>query len=195
MNKKQKSSANNTKDLKDSSSQQQGQQQTRQFKKLSEYGKQLSEKQRVKKMYGMREQQFRNFFALAKKSKDATGSALLMLLERRLDNIVFRLKLAATRAQARQMVVHGHFALNGVRAYSPSMLLKENDVVTLLERSTKKDGFMNTIVNTALATGTKLPEWLEIDKEKHLGRVLRMPTRSDIQATIHESYIVELYSK
>jgi small subunit ribosomal protein S4 len=192
MNKKQKSSAN--KDSKDSSTQQ-TQQPARQFKKLSEYGRQLAEKQRVKKMYGMREQQFRNFFALAKKSKDATGSALLVLLERRLDNIVFRLKFASSRSQARQMVVHGHFSVNGVRAFSPSMILKENDVVQILERSTKKDGLMKSIVETALATGTKIPEWLEIDKERYFGRLLRMPSRLDIQATINESFIVELYSK
>ena len=194
MNKKKKSSANN-KDLKDSSSQQ-SQKQSRQFKKSSEYGKQLSEKQRVKEMYGMREKQFRNFFALAKKSKDATGAALLMLLERRLDNVVFRLKFASTRAQARQMVVHGHFLVNGRRAYSPSMLLKINDLVEIISpKSNKKEGLMKTIVNESLSSGTKVPEWLEIDKDKYFGRILRLPIRTDIQATINESYIVELYSK
>jgi small subunit ribosomal protein S4 len=166
-----------------------------QVKKSSEYGKQLAEKQYVKKMYGMREKQFRNFFKLAKKSKDATGSALLTLLERRLDNVVHRLKFAATRKQARQMVVHGHISLNGKRVFSPSILIKIGDTVSIREVSISKEGLVNTIISKQLATGIKVPEWIELDKNKYEGKILRLPVRTDIQAAISENFIVELYSK
>jgi small subunit ribosomal protein S4 len=170
-------------------------QESRQIKKLSEYGKQLYEKQRVKRMYGMREKQFKNFFKLAKKNKDATGSALLVLLERRLDNIVFRMKFATTRKQARQMVVHGHFLVNGKKVYSPSCLIKANDAITLCEASKVQEGFMKQVIEKGFAASIKVPEWIEFDKNTIVGKVLRLPVREDIQASINESFIVELYSK
>lgn len=166
-----------------------------QAKKLSEYGKQLAEKQKVKKIYGMRERQFRNFFELAKKSKNATGSMLLSLLERRIDNVILKLKFASTITQARQMVVHGHVKLNDKSVYSPSMLVKVGDIITISQASVKKEGFMKEIVEKSIVKGIKIPEWLELDKDKYLGRILRMPDRSDIQAAINENFIVELYSK
>lgn len=167
----------------------------RKIKKLSEYGKQLYEKQRVKRMYGMREKQFKIFFNLAKKSKDATGSALLMLLERRLDNVLFRLKFASTRRQARQFVVHGHVLVNDGKVHSPSYLIKINDVIAISESSSKKEGLMKEIVEKGFSASIKIPEWLEFTRQSNLGKVLRLPQRSDIQATIDESFIVELYSK
>jgi len=170
-------------------------QKTRQFKKMSEYGKQLAEKQKVKEMYGMRERQFRKFFELAKKSKDATGSNLLSLLERRLDNVAFRLKFCCSRAQARQMIVHGHFSINGKRVYSPSILVKNSDVISMVENSLNRDSIKKEIIEKQFATGTKVPGWLELDTTGFFGRILRMPERTDIQATINEGYIVELYSK
>ncbi len=190
MIKKGKSSA---KGLKDTT--QQPQQPRQQLKKLSEYGKQLQEKQRVKNMYGMRERQFRNFFKIAKKSKDATGSALLVLLERRLDNVVYRLKIASTTSQARQLVVHGHLLVNGKKAYSPSLLIESGDVITLSSTSVKQEAFMKTTVEKNLAAGIKLPSWLEFDRTSLTGKVLRLPVRDDLQATINENFIVELYSK
>jgi len=164
------------------------------FKKMSEYGKQLAEKQKVKKMYGVRERQFRKFFDLAKKSKEATGSNLLVLLERRLDNVVFRLKFASTRAQARQMVVHGHFLLNKKRVYSPSILTKEGDIIEMVESSLNSEKIKDLIIKN-FSAGIKIPMWLEIDNNSFYGRILRKPERTDIQATIQEGSIVELYSK
>lgn len=170
-------------------------QESRHIKKLSEYGKQLYEKQRVKRMYGMREKQFKNFFKLAKKNKDATGGALLVLLERRLDNIVFRMKFATTRKQARQMVVHGHLLVNGKKVYSPSYLIKVDDAITLCDASRNQESFIKEVIEKGLAATVKVPEWIEFDKNKMIGKILRLPVRDDIQANINESFIVELYSK
>jgi len=164
-------------------------------KKLSEYGKQLREKQKVKIIYGMRERQFRRFFDVASKQKGVTGEALLSLLERRLDNVLFRLKMAFSREQARQLIVHGHVSVNGQRVKSPSFLLKENDAVTLTERTLSKKGFLENVIDKRLGMGIKTPEWLELQKEARKGVVLRLPIRSDITAPIEEHLIVELYSK
>ncbi len=164
-------------------------------KKLTEYGKQLEEKQKVKHMYGMRERQFRRFFALATKSQEATGETLLSLLERRLDNVVYRLKLSSTRAQARQVVVHGHIFVNGVRVYSPSFMISIGDEISLAPIAQQKTGLLEQVVDKRLNTGIKVPEWLELDKKGRLGRVLRYPVKNDIQTAIDDYLIVELYSK
>ena len=164
-------------------------------RKVTEYGRQLQEKQKVKEMYGMRERQFKRFFNIASKSQEATGELLLTLLERRLDNVVYRLKLSSTRAQARQLVVHGHVLVNGKKVYSPSLLIAVSDEVKLDQRSVEKAGLLSQVVDKRLNTGIKVPEWLEGDKKLRGGRVLRLPLRVDIQTPIEESLIVELYSK
>jgi len=164
-------------------------------KKKSEYGRQLQEKQRVKEMYGMRERQFRRFYSIAIKSKGVTGELLLSMLESRLDNAVFRLKFAPSRAGARQIVVHGHIKVNGKKVYSPSYLLAPNDVITLDERVNEKTGFLEQVIDKRLKMGIKVPEWLELDKKNRTGKVLRNPVRTDIQVPIEEHLIVELYSK
>jgi small subunit ribosomal protein S4 len=165
------------------------------MRKMSEYGRQLAEKQKVKEMYGMRERQFKRFFTLAIKSKEATGSMLLSLLERRLDNVVYRLKLATTRAQARQIIVHGHVLVNNKKVYSPSCLVSVNDLITLAPNVAEKKNFLEQVVDKRMKVGIKVPEWLELEKNERKGRVLRLPVRSDIQSPIEESLIVELYSK
>ena len=164
-------------------------------KKKSEYGRQLQEKQRVKEMYGMRERQFRRFYSIAIKSKGATGELLLSMLESRLDNAVYRLKFAPSRAGARQIVVHGHIKVNGKKVYSPSYLLEPNDVITFDERVDQKTAFLEQVVDKRMKMGIKVPEWLELDKKTRTGKVLRAPVRSDLQVPIEEHLIVELYSK
>ncbi len=164
-------------------------------RKLSEYGRQLVEKQKVKQMYGMREAQFRRFFSSAVRSKEATGESLLSLLERRLDNVLFRLKLAISRPAARQTIVHGHILVNGKKVYSPSFLVSVNDEISLAPQVFTKTGFLETAIDKRLNTGIKVPEWLELIKEERKGKILRLPVRSDIQTPIEEHLIVELYSK
>lgn len=168
---------------------------TKRTKKLSEYGRQLAEKQKVKHMYGMRERQFKRFFGMATKSNDATGDTLLSLLERRLDNVVFKLKLATTRRQARQIIVHGHVLVNGRKVYSPSYLLAVDNLVSLAQNVAAKTAFVEQVIDKRLKIGIKVPEWLELNKNERSGRMLRMPVRSDIQSPIEENLIVELYSK
>lgn len=166
------------------------------FKKLSEYGKQLKEKQKVKNMYGLREKQFKKFFATAIKSREGMpGENLLSLLERRLDNVLYRLKMATTRTQARQVIVHGHVHVNGTRVYSPSFLVSLNDEISLAPTVLQKTQFLEQVIDKRLNIGIKVPEWLELDKQDRKGRVLRYPVRSDIQTPIEEYLIVELYSK
>ncbi len=163
--------------------------------KLSEYGKQLAEKQKVKLMYGSLEKQFRRFFKIASESKGITGDSLLSLLERRIDNVVFRLKMAYSREQARQFVVHGHININGRRVISPSCLVKEGDIISLSEVTSKKKEFVEGTIDKRMNIGIKLPEWLELDKKERKGTILRLPVRSDVTAPIEEHLIVELYSK
>lgn len=172
-----------------------GEKQQKRMRKLSEYGKQLQEKQKVKEMYGMREAQFRRFFAIAVRSREATGESLLSLLERRLDNVIFRLKLAGTRLAARQMVVHGHVRINGKKVHSPSYLVQVNDVITLAPQVLNKAGFLEQVIDKRLATAAKAPEWIELNKNERKGIILRLPVRTDIQTPIEEHLIVELYSK
>ena len=169
--------------------------QERAISKKSEYGQQLFEKQKVKQMYGVLERQFKRFFEKAVRLAGAPGSNLLSLLERRLDNVVFRLKFAVSRTQARQIIVHGHILVNGKKVYSPSFLVSVDDVITIAPTALKKETFIETVVDKRLNIGIKVPEWLELDKQARKGVVLRLPVRSDIQAPIEEHLIVELYSK
>jgi small subunit ribosomal protein S4 len=169
--------------------------QAKRGRKLSEYGRQLEEKQKVKRLYGMLEKQFRRFFRIAAQRKGATGETLLESLERRLDNVVYRLKLATTRKQARQIIVHGHVMVNGKKAYSPSFLVSVNDVISFAPNVLEKKVFVENVVDKRLNIGIKVPEWLELDKSNRTGRVLRFPVRADVQTPIEEHLIVELYSK
>jgi small subunit ribosomal protein S4 len=164
-------------------------------KKLSEYGKQLQEKQKVKRMYGMRERQFKRFFGIAVKSQAASGQMLLSLLERRIDNVVFRLKLSTTRTQARQLVVHGHILVNDRKVYSPSYLVSVDDVISLVPSVLEKKAFLEQVIDKRLNIGIKVPEWLELNAKNRAGKVIRLPVRTDIQTPIEEHLIVELYSK
>lgn len=164
-------------------------------RKLSEYGKQLSEKQKIKEMYGMREKQFRKFFETAVKNTGATGEVLLSLLERRLDNVLYRLKLANTRKQARQIIVHGHVLVNARKVYSPSFMVSVDDQITFAKNVVDKKIFLEQVVDKRLNIGIKVPDWLELDKQDRKGIVLREPVRSDIKSPIEEHLVVELYSK
>ena len=166
------------------------------FKRVSEYGKQLQEKQKVKEMYGMREKQFRRFYSLATTAtQGAPGENLLNLLERRIDNVVYRLKMATTRAQARQMIVHGHIKINGRKVTSPSSFINVNDVISLTDRALKNDVLLEQVIDKRMSIGIKVPEWLELIKKDRAGKVLRLPVRADLQAPIEEYLIVEMYSK
>ena len=165
------------------------------LKKASEYGKQLQEKQKVKLMYGMREKQFKKFFQEATRQQGVTGEILLSLLERRLDNVIYRLKMASSRIQSRQMVVHGHIYVNGSKIKSPSFLVKLGDTITLSEPSLKSTSFLEQVVDKRLNMGIRVPEWLELQKKERKGIVTRLPIRSDITVPIEEHMIVELYSK
>ena len=165
-------------------------------RKGSVYKQQLMEKQKVKRFYGVSEEQFRRFFSVASKSKSgATGTNLLCLLERRADNVIYRLKLAMTRRQARQMVVHGHILLNGKRIKTPSLLVKEGDHISLADKSLAKDGFMHSTTKQRINVGVKVPDWLELRKDQYLGIVSRLPQRADVHVQAEEHLIVELYSK
>ncbi len=168
---------------------------SRRGRKLSEYGKQLHEKQKVKKIYGVLEKQFKRFFKIAAKKAGGTGQELLSLLESRLDNVLYRLKLSTTRRQARQIIVHGHILVNGKKVYSPSFLVSKGDEITLASNVAEKTAFVTQVVDKRLNIGIKVPEWLELDKANRKGHVLRTPVRSDIQIPIEEHLIVELYSK
>lgn len=164
-------------------------------RKMSEYGKQLHEKQKVKRMYGMRERQFRRFFNVAVRTPGAPGENLLSMLERRLDNVLYRLKMATSRTQARQMIVHGHIQVNGQRVSSPSFQVKVGDEISIDPKMLEHKNFMEQVVDKRLKLGIKVPEWLELDKKAHKGRILRYPVRADLQVPIEDFLIVELYSK
>lgn len=164
-------------------------------RKLSEYGQQLVEKQKAKRMYGMRERQFLRFYREADRSKQATGDALLNLLERRLDNVVYRLKFATSREQARQIIVHGHIRVDGIKVTSPSYLVAVHEEIAIAPRSCERATFMEFVVAKRMKKAVKPPEWLELDKDGVRGRVLREPVRSDVRATFEDHRIIELYSK
>lgn len=160
--------------------------------KFSSYGVQLREKQKVKRMYGLMEKQFRNFFEKAEKQKGITGTNLLILLERRLDNMVYRLGFANSRSEARQLVRLNHFNVNGQKVNIPSYLVKAGDVIELREKSQKIAKIGESLESVARRG---IPSWLELDKEKYQGRVVTLPSREDLTMPIKEQLIVELYSK
>ena len=159
-------------------------------RKKSEYGIQLTEKQKVKCMYGLQEKQFRNLFVKASKKPGEAGTNFLIALESRLDNVVFRMGFVATRREARQMVNHGHFLLNGKKANIPSMEVKAGDVISVKEKSKSIQKFKE-LKEMVITT----PEWISIDTEKLEGRILKAPTREDIDLPIEEHNIVEFYSR
>ena len=168
---------------------QHGQQRRR---KVSDYCIQLREKQKVKRMYGLLEQQFQSNFKKAERMKGITGSNLLILLERRLDNIVYRLGFASSRNQARQLVRHNHFLINGRKVNIPSYLVKVGDTITLREKSRKAQVILESM-ETVARRG--IPEWLEMDNENFTGVIKAFPNREDLTMPIQEQLIVELYSK
>lgn len=161
-------------------------------KKPSEYGIQLREKQKAKRIYGILEKQFRNYFEVAERKKGITGDNLLQLLESRLDNTVYRMGFANSRKEARQLVLHGHFNVNGKKVNISSYLISVDDVITIKEESKKSEKFKEILE----ATASKIaPQWLEVDKENLIGKVVALPTREDIDIPIEDHLIVELYSK
>ena len=164
----------------------------RTMRKVSEYAIQLKEKQKAKFIYGVLERQFRNYYEKAKKIPGVTGENLLILLERRLDNVVFRLGFSNTRRQARQFVTHGHITVNGKRVDIPSALIKAGDVIEVCEKSQGKEIFkILKETNNALSA----PAWLESDQANLKGNVVRFPTRDEIDVPVNEQSIVELYSR
>jgi small subunit ribosomal protein S4 len=162
------------------------------FKKQSDYAVQLREKQKVKDMYGMLESQFRLTFDKAERQKGVTGENLLVLLERRLDNTIFRLGFSSSRNQARQLVRHNHILVNGKKVNIPSFLVSEGDKISLKEKSRS-----NAVVNENLEAVVRrgVPSWLELDKDNYSGNVKALPNREEITMPIQEQLIVELYSK
>ncbi len=161
-------------------------------KKVSEYGLQLREKQKARRIYGILERQFRKYFKKAENQPGVTGENFLRLLERRLDNVVYRLGFASSRAEARQLVKHNHFVLNGHKASIPSMLVKVGDVITIKESSLKSPKFKE--IREVIAHKNP-PAWLELDREQLVGKVLAFPTRDQIDVPVEEQNIVELYSR
>jgi len=160
--------------------------------RFSDYGVQLREKQKVKRMYGLLENQFARTMDRASRMKGRAGENLLMLLERRLDNVVFRLGFATSRAEARQLVRHGHFTVNGRKAVTPSMNLQEGAKVEVREKSRKVARIAGAL---EALEGKSVPQWLEIDKGAYTGVIKSLPVREDITLPIQEQLIVELYSR
>lgn len=161
-------------------------------KKPTEYGLQLREKQKAKRTYGVLEKQFHNYFEKADRQQGITGENLLILLERRLDNVVYRLGMGISRKEARQLINHGHFTINGKKASIPSMLVKVGDVIEVKDRSKESPKFKEIQASAGYKTP---PDWLELDAENLRGRILAFPRRDHIEATIEEHLIVELYSR
>ncbi|MDN5377960.1 MAG: small subunit ribosomal protein [Clostridiales bacterium] len=161
-------------------------------KKISEYGLQLRAKQKTKRYYGVLEGQFYHYFELAERRPGMAGENLLKILESRLDNVVYRLGYASSRTQARQLVTHGHFTVNGVRVNIPSYLVKENDVVAICDKSKALDSIKALVESNS---GRPVPMWLESDKTNLSARVARLPNRDEIDVDVEEHLIVELYSK
>ena len=159
--------------------------------KVSEYGQQLREKQKTKRIYGVQEGQFRHYYEVADRMKGITGENMLSLLERRLDNVIFRMGIGVSRTQARQLVNHAHFTVNGRTVNVPSYSVKAGDVIAVKENR-KNNKFFEQIKTMKVAN---MPKWLEFDPEKLEGKVLALPTREDVDSQIAEHMIVELYSK
>ncbi|MBQ4562489.1 MAG: 30S ribosomal protein S4 [Clostridia bacterium] len=161
-------------------------------KKVEEYGMQLREKQKTKRYYGVLEKQFKSYYVKADKMEGITGENLLSLLERRLDNVVYRMGMAESRTDARQLVLHGHFTLNGKKVTIPSIQIKVGDVITVKESSRaseKLKGLMEGL------DGRIFPKWLDVDKKNVQAKVIALPKREDIEFPFEEQLIVELYSK
>lgn len=169
-----------------------GQHGERRGRKISDYGIQLREKQKVKRIYGLSEDQFHLFFERADRQKGITGTNLLVLLERRLDNVVFRLGFANSRAQARQLVRHNHFVINGKKVNIPSFLVKTGDAVEVREKSKKIQAIQESL-DAVVRRG--VPQWLDLDKDKFKGVVKGYPVREDLTMPMQEQLVVELYSK
>lgn len=161
-------------------------------KKFSEYSVQLREKQKVKRIYGVLEQQFRRYFHLAEQKRGVTGENLLVTLERRLDNMIYRMSFANSRAEARQLVRHGHFQVNGRKVSIPSFLTSPGDVITVRDRSKK---VVRIVEALELSQRRGVPEWLELDRDGFIGKVKALPERAALTMPINETLIVELYSK
>ena len=170
----------------------QGQHGQNRRRRLSNYGLQLHEKQKIKIMYGLLEKQFRSYFAKADQMKGETGTNLMELLERRLDNIVYRLGFASSRPQARQMVSHAHFLVNDRRVNIPSYLVKPGDKIKVREKSKKLDVILDSV---RLVKGDLDLPWLELDKAKLTGTFIEVPKREEMGVIVNEQLIVELYSK
>ena len=161
-------------------------------KKVGEYGKQLREKQKARRYYGVLEKQFRHYYDMAEKMEGITGTNLLILLERRLDNVIFRMGMAESRKEARQLVLHAHFTLNGKKVTIPSILIKAGDVIAVKEAS--KENAKIKALAEALATKTS-PKWIEKDAANLTAKIVALPARDDIDFEFDEQLIVELYSK
>lgn len=161
-------------------------------KKVSEYGMQLKEKQKLKFIYGVLEKQFYHYYEMAVKQEGVTGANLLTILETRLDNVVFRMGMAITRRESRQLVGHGHFTVNGQRVDIPSYRIKEGDVIALSDKSKKSPKFAQVVEQT---NGRLTPLWLDVNKEAMSAKVTRLPMRDELDFEIEEHLIVELYSK
>lgn len=162
-------------------------------RKLSEYGVQLREKQKLKRIYGVLERQFRRYFGLAERMKGIAGENLLQLLERRLDNVVYRVGFARSRNEARQLVRHAHFTVNGRKVTIPSYLVRTGDVVALAEASGKVARIGESLEGVERRGG--IPDWLQVEKERSTGRVMTLPSRAHLTLPIQEQLVVELYSK
>lgn len=160
--------------------------------KVTEYGTQLRAKQAVRRIYGILEKQFRLYYKEAERQRGVTGSNLLVLLERRLDNVVFRMGFASSRAEARQLICHAHFELNGRKVDISSILLKAGDEIKVREKSVKTEKFSAL---TELAASKKAPDWMDVNSQDLFGKVTALPTREDILIPVDEQLIVELYSR
>ena len=169
-----------------------GQHGAAQSRKNKEYNMQLREKQKARRYYGVLENQFRTYFEMASKQEGQTGENLLCLVELRFDNVVYRMGLAESRKEARQLVLHAHFTLNGKKANIPSMLLKTGDVIAFKETANDSEKFKSLI---ELMNAKTFPKWLEVDKTNCTAKVVALPTREDIDFPFQEHLIVELYSK
>ncbi len=161
-------------------------------KKVEEYGMQLREKQKTKRYYGVLEKQFKSYFVKADKMEGVTGENLLSLLERRLDNVVYRMGMAESRTDARQLVLHGHFTLNGKKVTIPSLQIKVGDVITVKETSRASEKIKGLMEGL---DGRIFPKWLDVDKKNVQAKVIALPKREDIEFPFEEQLIVELYSK
>ncbi len=159
-------------------------------KKVREYGRQLREKQKTRRYYGVLEKQFYNYYEEADRTEGMTGENLICLLERRLDNVVYRMGFAESRREARQFVLHGHITINGKKADIPSMLVKAGDVVAIKESSRSSSKFKGFLEKSSV-----VPKWLDVDKDNYTAKVVALPAREDVEFPFEEQLIVELYSK